>query len=100
MDPTLRLALKFAYWIVVYFVFVPMAKIKNRSKVGWFLIGLASFPLPLIGLLLIGNIAGSSAREHGQELPWIFHHASDIGIFFGIIGFIGARILLRKLPPL
>ncbi len=98
MTPYLiKLAVKIIYWVVVYYIFVPPARERNRSKIGWFIIGLVAGPVPIIACITTGNLLQVYKCNTTAAVIFI-QNGALIGFIIGAISFLYFSRLIRKLP--
>ncbi len=98
--PLVKFLVKLAYWVFVYFVFVPVAKKKkDRNRFGWFVLGLISFPLPVIFAIAAGNLWRSFGPEGSPAITYS-NYSAIIGVTIGVISFSFVAKRLRSLPAL
>ncbi len=94
-------------WIWIYFAFVPKAREKNRSRIGWFLIGATSLwgvalAWIMAALLVVKHLPWTITpegyvTEFGTELArWLY----PVGYSIGVLAMLLAARHLNKLPRL
>lgn len=102
----IRKAFTYGMWAWIYFLFVPVAKAKNRSR-GWFLIGAASFwgvsAMAILATIFITLQLPSSKTPEGRptrEVKQMVVKVLPLGYSIGTIGMLLTARHLRRLPPL
>ena len=95
--PFAKLLIKIAYWALVYFIFVPTAKQKNRNRFGWFVMGLISFPVPVIFAIAGCNLWCIYDPQNTFAVV-CSNYAGGIGALIGVALFTLLAKKLRSLP--
>lgn len=89
----IRWVVKIILWIAIYFIFVPKAQAKGRSGCLWFIIGMCSFVVPLVGSVVVGLALAQELGEPG---------VADLSVLAGLIVAVfltaAMAVMLRYLP--
>jgi len=95
-ERTIRIMLLIILLVAIYLVFVRKAQERGRSGCLWFIIGMLSFVVPLVGSVAVGLAIAQSSRGH--NLVEAFRTALIVGLSLAIIMTTAMAILLRRLP--